>query len=238
MEHVMRLSLWVLLAITLALSGCTRHVFSPPTRLVPVETASTLEASETSAGLHAGPRGALFGPSLVVVAGQGRHGVTEDLELGADLNYMYVSDESEGIAVDYSRHAFSGRASLKWAPEVLGQYVALVGGVGGGHSAAGSFVSPDVGVLLSYDWYVTPIVSAGVFVSQPIGAKTLDLRETPDDDPLLSTPEFTYGYSLATGLAIPIKRVKFTLGLSLDVVNDSERQLPFLGLTAGWSYRF
>lgn len=234
----MRVSLWFLLAIALFLSGCTRHIFSPPTRLVPVETASTLEASETSAGLHAGLRGAIFGPSVVVVAGQGRHGLTEELELGGDLNYMYVSDEQEGIAVDHSRNAFSGRASLKWAPEVLGQYVALVGGVGGGHGAAGGFVSPDVGVLFSYDWYVTPIVSAGVFVSQPIGAKTLDIRENVDDEPLLSTPEFTYGYSLASGFAIPIKRVKFTFGLSLDVVNDSEKQLPFVGLTAGWSYRF
>lgn len=116
--------------------------------------------------------------------------------------------------------------------------LAVVGGLGGGSHAAGGFLSPDLGLVFSYDGILTPIVALSGFVSLPVGAETIDIRADDMSDPLLEEPEFTYGYTLSFGTGIPLGPVDFLIGFSFDHLVDSEQPIAFYGLHAGWRFRF
>ncbi len=233
---------FLLISIALVLSGCARQLHSPPARISPLELAQPLEERETSAGVHAGLRGAIFGPEIGSLTARVRHGWTESVEAGVDLNVARVisplAADQEVPLAQYDRNIYAARASMKWAPSDLGRYVSVIGGLGGGFHEAGGFVSPDIGLVTSYDWYITPFASFSGWVSQPINAQTLDLREELEDEPLLETPEFNYGYTFAAGISVPLGPVDIMTAISIDHLIDDDEELLMTGLNAGWRFRF
>lgn len=231
-----RLVLFCLFAI--GLTGCLRHLHSPPARIAPLEPAETLDQSTTSGEIQAGFRSGLFGPEVGSLSARVRHGATEEIEAGVDLNVARFMGETDNVYVDHDQNIYSARGSVKWAPEATAGYLAVVGGLGGGTHAAGGFLSPDLGLVLSYEWYFTPIVAISGFLSVPIGAESIDIRENEMSEPLFDEPELTYGYTLSFGGAIPIGPVDFLIGFSFDHLIDSEEEIAFYGAHAGWRFRF
>ncbi len=185
------------------LAGCGAHVYSPPARVATVETARTLEESETSHKLAGGLFSELFGAEGGIVSVQARHGVTDALELGGDATLIHIA--SRGVA-DQHPNIYSGRAALRWGPEWAGDNVALTAGLGGGVSAAGGFVSPDIGLNIAYEnRYIVPFVTGSLLVSVPVGATAVDLSKS--DEAIgtnVQTPVTTKGAVIGAGISIPV----------------------------------
>jgi hypothetical protein len=182
--------------------GCNHSVFSPPARAVPLETAATLPKGDTGVQLEGGGSGALFGPGVASGTARVRHGVTGDLDVSFEGSLMRIVDTPEP-AVDLSRNVYAARAGVKAR---LHPALSVAGGVGGGASAGGAFVSPDVGPIVAWEnRYVVPFLSARGGVSQPLGAKKVD-TSTVDDGPgtFVESPRTTWLVSVTTGVRVPL----------------------------------
>jgi hypothetical protein len=78
-------------------------------------------------------------------------------------------------------------------------HLALTAGLGGGYApAAGGFGSADLGRVASYDnCYVIPFGALSGFVSQPVGAKSVDFGTHGT-----SRASTSVGFSAATGVEV------------------------------------
>ncbi len=205
-------------------AGCGAHAYSPPARIATVETARTLEEGETSHQLAGGLFSEVLGAEGGLVSVRVRHGVSDALELGGDVTLIHITSEGAG---DPHPNIYEGRAALRWGPEWAGDYVALTAGLGGGASAAGGFVSPDIGLNIAYEnRYVVPFLTGSLLVSVPVGAKAVDLSDfdsEPGTD--MQTPVTTKGAVLGAGISIPVH-----FGTSEDLHKGS------IGLSVSWTW--
>jgi len=194
---------------TLLVNGCTPHVFSPPAGSFLVESSETVGAGKHGVRGEFFAGGALFGPEVLSARASYRHGVSDELELSAAPAIISVLG---GRAGDSSPNVYALRVGAKYAPV---KHVALVGGLGGGSSAAGGFVSPDLGVIGAYENpYFVPFVSARGLISAPVAARTVHFTvddgagDTDDEDDLpdeyRQRPELTYGLQLSVGARLPL----------------------------------
>lgn len=148
--------------------------------------------------------------------------------------------ETSGLVDPPHPNAYSARLSLKWAPYV---HSALVGGLGGGGSAAGGFVAPDLGVLLAYenDW-VVPVFSTQTGVSIPIVPRTVDLSS--DDVRITDRAELTMSLAFGLGAVIVASRpptaqepdrvgIEIPLGLHWVRLADDDRAVGLGGVAVG-----
>lgn len=193
----------LVLALLFATAGCNRHVYSPPARVLPIETARTARADVTGVAIDTGPSGALFGPSLWSGTGRVRRSVAPGTDVVAEGTVLVVTstDDDEGVTAPH-RGVYVLRAGVK---HELAQHFALVGGLGGGASTAGGFVSPDAGAVASWENpYVVPFVSARGYLSQPVGASAVDLRGANEGERYNRPPELTVGLNLAAGVRVPL----------------------------------
>jgi hypothetical protein len=197
------------LALFLVCLGCNTHVFSPPAGNFPIESAATVGANRNSVGVEASVAGAVFGPALASYRVTYRRGLGEQLELSAAPTVLYVTDSST-----HASHAgiYALRSQLKYTPI---KYVAPALGLGAGASAAGAFLSPDVGVTVAGENpYLIPFATVRGFLSAPIAARRVYFttgddagdRDDPDDQPdFYSTrPRLSYGLQLSVGLRVPL----------------------------------
>lgn len=236
LTHTHRLDLHVSLAILSSLlmaSGCTTHLYSPPARLVPLETSAVLPRGATGIQGEVGGGGGLFGPTLFAGSLRVRRAVTEQIEIVSEGNLLLVED----------RHGVpSLRVGVKYAPIM---HVALTAGLGAGFSDAGGFVSPDLGAIVAYENpYFVPFFSARSWVSSPIGARTLTLPTSDSRDMFAEfRPHFSLGVALTAGFRIPflreatgLPRASILAGFSVYGLYDRETHEGGTMLNGGFEY--
>ena len=187
--------------VALAGTACSHRVYSPPARMMPL--ASPAVAEGVVVGGSVSTQGALFGPDVVGASGQVRYGATETLETSAEVMVVHVEGDS---VADTHPNIYGARVGVKWAPEPVSRFLALTGGVGGGASAGGGFVSPDLGLVVGWEnRYVVPFVGFEASVSLPIDAQAVDTSEGDDDlGTHVSTPDRTWATRLTVGLRVPV----------------------------------
>lgn len=231
-----------LIALANILVGCNAHVYSPPARVAPLESAKPVAQGKTSAGVSAGTGSAIFGVETINATAKVRRGVTEHSEVGVDANVMRV-DDSEAAA-DINPYIVSARVGGKWAPEPLRDHLGLVYGVGGGTSTGGQFVSPDVGVVAAFqNRYLVPFASANGFVSEPINAQPVDVsnKDQGEGTKVMSASR-TWGVTFAGGVKWPITVAGSTVapivGLSHTLVTDGDEDTEVTGLSVGADVTF
>ena len=193
------------------LGGCSYQLVSPPARMINLESAKTAAPGETVVGVHGAGYAAIFDPGAAIASAGVRRGIAKGVEVDADASWAHVS--YEGFP-NINRNIYAARVGAKmsgWRDRV-----ALFAGAGGGYApAAGAFSAIDVGGAVSYpNCYLVPFGNATVFGSQPIGARQVDFRNA--DGTLASSDKasFTYGFSLGTGLELPLDRARCRQGLT------------------------
>lgn len=232
--------------LLLAATGCQLHIFSPPARTVALDAPRVLAPAETAIGaLGSSTQGIIdskvYGGTVVA-----RRGLVPGVELQAEGSFYRVSapdfDKNPGAPqprANPSLTLLAGRVGTKVA--LFRNHLSLLGGVGGGHHAAGGFLTPDVGLTFGYDNPLfVPFVMGRVGVSQPIGAKAVDFSRT-DEPPgsALEKPITTYYYGFSIGGRIPIEPTGSAVkggilgGLSFQELRDREDHINGLGFTLG-----
>lgn len=178
------------------IAGCSHHVYSPPARMLPLESVATLSRGETGVQAELGGVSWIDGTTASLRA---RRGVTERTELSAEASALHVGRDS---AAGTRRDGWALRAGAKHA--VL-PWLALAGGVGGGGSAAGGFFSPDLAVIVAWEnRYAVPFLSGRAALSLPIGAKQVDVTEVGDSATFVGTPERTWAFGATAGVRVPV----------------------------------
>ena len=221
------------LATTSCITGCSYHAFSPPTRVVPLESPQVLPQARHSVAAQVIDTGAVWGPSFLGAAVRYRRGLWDKLEGSAEASLLHVTKQPDDV--DIWPQGYSVRGGLKFQPL---DWVALGVGVGGGGSAFGGFVSPDIGLVVGYENpYIVPFIEGRAFISQPIGARSLYVGQD-DGETRYTKPQTTWGLAAGLGLRVPLQHVEpvghsLLLGVSLTDVFDRERREGFLAASVG-----
>ena len=217
------------LAIALAsgfATGCAHEVYSPPTRAMALESAGALSRGEESAQLELSQTNALFGPEIGAGTIRLRHGESDSREIQFEVTRAQVNGSPQP---DVSPDAHAARVGVK-TNTTDAKNVALEAGAGGGWSAAGTFASVDVGMVLSYEaCHLTPTFAARGFVSEPLEAREVDTSGADEARGThVDTPQTTYGFSATAGLSLALGRdtcsarapVTFHAGVGFMQVTD------------------
>lgn len=229
----MCLSQWRCAALITGLSGCAYHAYSPPARTLPLESPQVLPSGAQGVSGQAYLAGAAFGPSLLGGALRYRRGVAQDLEGSAEASFFHVTDRDDDVHT--WPQVYAARAGLKYQPVSA---LALSFGLGGGGSAAGGFISPDLGAVVGYENpYVVPFLSGRAFTSQPLGARSIYLG-SDDGTPRYSKPQTTYGLGAGIGLRIRFSQDTalsnaLLVGAGLTDLFDQGHRESFLSLSLG-----
>ncbi len=218
------------------LTGCNSTLFSPPARPMPLESAATLPRGDTGIQLEGGTHGRTFGPDVLSGTLRIRHGLSEDVDVSTDVSAMHV-DVAPNAKVSSFIYAARGAAKVR-----LAKPIAIAGGFGGGFSAAGGFVSPDVGPIVAWEnRYLVPFLATRVGVSQPVSSRSLDTSEAQDGS-RIDRPRTTWLATAVLGLRVPIGwsepeagklRGSLLAGVGLTHVADDRDKDTFGQLAAG-----
>jgi hypothetical protein len=206
----------------LLVSGCSYHVLSPPSRVAPLETPRALAVAQNAIAVEGAVSPGVFDPTIVSGALRYRRGLAKQLDGVAELTAMHVLGRPSTVKTWPGAYAL--RAGVK---HEAAKTLALTFGLGAGGSAAGGFISPDLGLILGYEnRYLVPFFSARGFLSQPLAARSVDLGED-DGQRQFSTPSTTWGTSAALGVRIPLLHEKqlthaLALGLAVTYLCDKE----------------
>lgn len=155
-------------------AGCHNHVYSPPARTLPLETARILENDRTAVQFGGGGHGAVFGFSAASGSVRVSRGVSDRAEGSIEGTALHVDGDSLA-GTDPWVYALRGGVKLR----VL-EWLAVSTGLGGGVSAAGAFVSPDIALVAAPEhWVVAPWFGPRLAFSLPIDPREVDT--TPAD---------------------------------------------------------
>lgn len=197
----------IVLGMLPLLSACVGHVFSPPGRVLPLETAATLAPGQTAVQASGGYHSETLGPTITTGTLQVRHSLGEGAEGVIEGNLLRVIG-TPNEDIDPNIYALRLGAKRRLTP-----WLALTTGLGGGISAGGGFLSPDLGAVASYEnRYLTPFLSVRGMYSLPINPQVVDVSSAGAPEPDLQRPQQTYGLSTAVGFKVP-----FLLGNEADM---------------------
>ena len=183
-------------------SGCSPYLHSPPARMVPLEAAKSLPKGDFAIqGALAGGV-AVWGPSVGAGTAQGRYGFGRGFEGAAEVGFAALGARDTEWTTSASRSMFAARAGFKYE---AASWFAVQAGFGGGVSAAGGFISPDAGVIFSYQGErVVPFFSGGFFYSLPLAEKDIVFRDGDRVEVLRA--DKTLGYQGNIGLRVPFTK--------------------------------
>jgi hypothetical protein len=185
-----------LAALLPLMAGCAHHVYSPPARMLPLESVATLPRGETGVQGEFGGVSWIDGATASIRA---RRGFTDRAEVSAEASVLHVGHRS---AAGTKRDGFGARAGAKYA---LASWLAITGGLGGGASAAGGFFSPDLAVIVAWEnRYVVPFLSGRASLSLPVGARQVDVTGTDDTTTFVGTPTRTWILGATAGVRVPV----------------------------------
>ncbi|MEZ4461008.1 MAG: hypothetical protein R3E66_15035 [bacterium] len=191
-------------------AGCATDIYTPPARFSLLETPHTMAPHDHAVGGTAG-----IGTEAAFGSVTYRTGVAEAVDIGVDANVAkvgarnctyYIDNEPQYCGSTASPQpsdiVYSGRLQTKWA--LAADTVALIAGLGGGHNtSAGSYVSPDVGMILAYPGKsFTPFIGGSVFLNRPFNTQPVDVSHG-DDPPGTQWDEAvpTWGWYANVGFA-------------------------------------
>jgi hypothetical protein len=191
--------------LLLVLIGCSPYVHSPPGRSLPLETPKALNPRETGVQVEGGGTVGqyvhLAGATLRV-----RHGLVKGLDGNVEGGFERIRVSSSTYRID-DRWLFTGRIGFKYAPI---DHFAIRAGVAGGGWTGGGFVSPDVSLIAGYENpYCVPFIDLGWFMSIPTRESLVTLIDTGSGDGnYLAVPATTMGWTLGTGVRVPLSHSK------------------------------
>ena len=247
--------LWIALSVAVA-TGCTAHVYAPPSRMAALDGPSLVGEGKTEVSGQFGLGVQVLGSGYHAGGVQVRHGISEQVEVTGNASYFAVSGRRDGdlspnaAEPDATYHPeeetwflYAGRVGMKWSPPEVGGHVAIFSGIGGGYSDAGGFVSTDLGVSVGYNnAYVVPFAAVGGFISVPVGSKAIDISDNGKAS-VMQTAQFTYGGQGLVGLRGEIavqegQHVSWMLGATTTLLMDSEQRDGFWGGVVEVGYGF
>lgn len=193
----------MLLALVLALGGaaCSPYLHSPPARMVPLEAAKALHKGDFAIQGALAGGAAMWGPAVGAGTLQGRYGFGHGLEGALEAGFAAAGPRDSTWNTEARHSVFSGRAGFKYE---VASWFAVQAGFGGGGSAAGGFISPDAGIIFSYQGeHVVPFVSGTFYYSHPVNEKPILFRDDDGRTELL-LPDQTLGVYGNFGLRIPV----------------------------------
>lgn len=220
--------------MALSVAGCTPALLSPPAASPILESSEPLRESEVAIEVASGAHAGVFGPEVFAGRVGGRTGLGSALEAQLEAGLYHI--ETAPVLAPPHPNVYVARMGVKWAPVIN---TALLGGVGGGYSAAGGFMSPDLGGILAYEnEYITPFLGARAGLSLPIAPRTLDLTHE-EASPLFDRPELTWIVNVSLGAALSLPDPDDTVALSLPFaihfteLRDNDRREGLLGFGIG-----
>jgi hypothetical protein len=242
MRAPVRSGLLVPVLATLALTAaCSHNTYSPPASTLPMGTASTLGQDRTSVSGGVSSLSEMLGVDLQAGYVQLSRGVDDRTDVSIRGSRAEVNERS---VKGTSPVAVAGRLGFKHNPGITQRNFAVFGGAGMGRSAAGRFVSGDVGVAVSIEnCYLVPTFAARVFASKHIDPRPVDVTTDPDE-PRVDTPRPTAGYDAGFALELPMggcgTRAPFAIRANAGMMklDDGETQLELAHGTIGAIYRF
>ena len=192
--------------ILLLLFGCSPYVLSPAGRSFPLEAAKALNPRETGIQVEGGGGGG-EDINLAGLTARVRHGLVKRLDgnFEAGFQRFRITDNDTRLS---NRNIFTARLGVKYAPI---DHVALVAGLAGGGWTGGGFISPDVSLILGYENpYCVPFVSIGGYWSIPVRENIVTLVNTGalGDEDYFAAPTNTVGWTVGTGIRVPISHDK------------------------------
>jgi hypothetical protein len=168
--------------------------------MVPLEAAKALPKGDFAIQGALAGGAATFGPSVGAGTLQGRYGFGLGLEGALEAGFAVIGARDTEWNTTASHALFSGRAGFKYE---AASWFAVQAGFGGGGSAAGGYVSPDAGIIFSYQGKaVVPFVAASFYSSHPINAKPIVFQDQDSTEVLI--PDRTLGAYGNVGLRIPV----------------------------------
>jgi len=180
--------------------ACGFRAYSPPAGWSPAENVAPLkpEQSSIAGAFHLG--GGIFGPGVVGGSVSIRHGLTDTYEVQGDVAYAHIREVSRSSVF---KGIISARAGLKGLFSPKFEHISWNASLGGGGHAGGGFIAPEVGVQFGYENpYLIPWLRTSVFLSHPLGPKTVDIAPPDKQGPDLDTPQTTFGIRIAMGFSI------------------------------------
>ena len=190
----------------IAFCGCVPYVHSPSGRSFPLESAKALNPGETGLQLEGGGG---FGENIAVggVTARVRRGLVQGLDGNFEAGYRRIRVASEKYSLR-NRNVYSARLGVKYA---VTDDVALTAGLAGGGWTGGGFIGPDASLIVGYENpYCVPFFEFGAFASFPVRENLITLLDTglSDDGDFVAAPTNTAGWTIGTGLRIPLSHKK------------------------------
>ncbi len=210
------------------LTGCIGHMFSPPARPMPLETAATATEGETRLSLEGAGSTVVFGPGILAGTARVRHGVGHDTEVDAEATAAFVDTTSRSTAGSL---ALSARLGVK---HELNPHIAVTMGLGGGWHMGGGFFAPDLGIVFAYENpYFVPFFAIAAGVSLPIAPVPVDVGGV-NDVPELDVARRTLFASGVTGVRISLgDDSSLALGVGLMELGTTEGDATALSAGLG-----
>jgi hypothetical protein len=176
------------------LIGCTADVYLPPARFFPLESAATLPPGDTGIQIEGALHGAITGVSAESGTMRVRHGISDGTDGSFEVSVLHIAGGGPGDSYPY---AFASRAGIKHR---VTPWLSVTAGLGGGASAGGGFISPDLGAILAYENpYIVPFLAVRGSFSQPFDAQPVVVQTGPG-----VSPPFTWIAGGIGGIRIPI----------------------------------
>jgi hypothetical protein len=228
-------------------AGCAHQVYSPPARMLPLESAATLSEGETGVQVEGAVHGAVFGTGFGESGESGavrvRHGFSANVEGALEADALHIDGHS---IAHTSPYALAARAGIKAA--ILGNDLSITAGLGTGGSAGGGFVSPDAGIILAFEnSYVVPFASVRASASLPFDRHTVDTGGFGDSvGEYLYQPPLTWIGGGLIGFRVPFGckpapcdvHGSFLAGLGLTYLGATGTSTTFVSLAAGGELAF
>ncbi len=187
-----------------AVSGCAHEAFSPPAGWAVSEGPAPLREGEARLGLAFGGGGVGLGGELVGGHVRYRQGLGGEMphEFGVTAAALVLTEDSRS---DVFPAVFSMKGDFRSAFSSEFPHGSWSAGFGAGASAAGWFVSPELGASLGYENpYAVPWLKVGGYLSVPLGAREVDLARAEDSEPIFDKPLLTFGGRFAVGLTVQL----------------------------------
>jgi hypothetical protein len=195
--------------------GCTRHMYTPAARVVPVTIADAPRPGTGDVQIDAAAADQLLESALVGGNVRYRHGLRESLALTLDAGALRTVDVSDPAL---ERTGGTGRVGIQLhyketdidEDDRSESAFMLVSGMGGGYATgAGGWATGDVGVGWSgRGKYVRPTGLLSLYASQPIGSQVIET----DEPTRLSR---TVGVHFTSGAELGPQASAFIIGASV-----------------------
>lgn len=189
-----------MLAALLSVSeaACSPYLHSPPARMMPLETAQALPKGDIAVQGAFGGGAGIWAPGIGAGTLQARYGFGHGFEGSVEGGFAVIVPRDTEWTTTARRTVLSARTGFKYAPT---SWFGVQAGFGGGGSAAGGYISPDVGIIFSYQGNVVPFLGGGFYSSYPINGKPIVFEGDGRTEVLL--PDKTLGAYGNFGIRIP-----------------------------------